>query len=395
MRNPLENDLVLRLFRDRYNALPVARAEGCPLHMLGRPARVLRGDDGARTFYNERVAQRHGAVPAPVRLLLFGPGAVHGLDGAAHRERKQIFFDVIRPESVATLAAAVDEALVARRWRPEVTLFDELVDVYGTCVIRWAGIDVPAAEASRISRELALIVDGFGVGGTAYPRAMLARIRTQRWAMQCIREVRNGGYAAPGTAVRIIADSSLPLLVAATELINVLRPTVAVAYFGAEAAVQLVHSPQWRERLARADAAAARAFQLELRRWYPFAPLLAARTRERMGDLPAGSFLVLDILGTNRDPRFWERPDSFDPSRFLEREPGAFDFVPQGGGFAEQGHRCPGEPIAEALLETTLVRLAQLDYDLGPDADEVRLDRIPSLPRDRVRLLMRQPVSAH
>lgn len=393
----IHDDLVLRLARDRYNALAVARAdagvtEQCPLRMLGRPALAVRGDDGARMFYNEKLVRRHGAVPAPVRLLLFGPGAIHGLDGDRHRERKQIFFRIVTAQSVQALADLVDEALAAKLWHHDVALFDELVDVYGTAVIHWAGIRVSRSQASRISRELALVVDGFGVAGTSYARAALARVRVQKWAVDRIREARSGrSHPAPGSAVQVIASSRLPALVAATELINVLRPTVAVAYFGAQAAVQLAHQPQWRELIGQDSAAHLRAFQLELRRWYPFAPLLAGRTREELGPLPPGSFLVLDILGTNRDPRLWEHPDRFEPARFLEREPGAYDFVPQGGGFVEQGHRCPGGPIAEALLETTLPHLARLDYDLGPDADEVRRDRIPSLPRDRVRLILREP----
>jgi fatty-acid peroxygenase len=380
----LRSDLVARLYRDRYRALDGV-GEECPLRMLGKPALAVRGPEGARLFYDESSVQRHGAVPLPVRLLLFGPGAIHGLDDDAHKDRKDLFFQVVTPDSVARLADEVRRGLP--RWTGDVTLFDELVRVYGTAVLRWAGLDMDDAEAQWVSRELALIVDGFGIGGTGYPRAALARARVQFWAVRQIRRVRASKSAPePGTALQIMAGSGLPDLVAATELVNVLRPTVAVAYFGAPAAAQLASLPEWRTHIASGSQAHRRAFQLEMRRWYPFAPLLAARTRRPVAGLPRGASVILDILGTNRHGAAWPDAESFVPERFLDREPAPFDFVPQGGGDPHRGHRCPGEPIAEALLEVTLEHLAALDYALGPESARVTMDRIPALPPDRVRL---------
>jgi len=182
-------------------------------------------------------------------------------------------------------------------------------------------------------------------------------------------------------------------IVAGTELLNIVRPTVAVAYFGAYAAHALAHHPSWREPLAAGDPDALRAFELEVRRWYPFAPLLTGRLRrghEAAGArFPRRSWMVLDILGTNRDPQRWERPDDFDPARFLQREPTAYDYVPHGGGDPAKGHRCPGEPLAASLVQVTLHRLARLDYTLLEAAPTgvVPLDRIPSLPPDGVTLI--------
>jgi fatty-acid peroxygenase len=179
-------------------------------------------------------------------------------------------------------------------------------------------------------------------------------------------------------------------VVAATELLNIVRPTVAVAYFGAYAAQALAGNPSWRDRLADGDPDALRAFEHEIRRWYPFAPLLTGRLRrtyEAAGvRLRRRSWMVLDILGTNRDPRLWDRPDEFDPSRFLPREPTGYDYVPQGGGDPAHGHRCPGEPLAASILTVTLQRLARLEYVLSEPSRTVPLDRIPSLPPDRLTL---------
>jgi fatty-acid peroxygenase len=406
----VHDELTVRLLRDRYRAVGRMRAaagagDRFAARMLGRQAVVLRGEAGARTFYDPALVRRGGAMPAPVRLVLFGPGAVHGLDGEAHARRKQLLLEVVSADAVDRLTRLVGERLdeAVERWtdRGRVRLFDQLVELYGGAVLEWAGTGTTGARARAVSHDLARIVDGFGVGGTGYPRAVLARVRAQRWALQIVRDARSGARTAPaGSAVAVLAGvprAELPDLAAATELLNVVRPTVAVAYFGAYAAQAVVQRPDWRPDLAAGSAAHLRAFEHELRRYYPFVPLLPGRLRRPWpwegGRLPRRSWLVLDVLGTNRDPARWDEPEELRPERFLGREPTAYDFVPQGGGDPATGHRCPGEPIAIGLLERTLQRLAGLDYELSPEGREVPLDRVPSLPADRVELTGVRPAA--
>jgi hypothetical protein len=89
--------------------------------MLGRPVLIVRGEEGARVFYNpEHVTRR--AAPAPLRLLLFGPGAVHGLNGEPHSRRKQVFLGLIRAETTArrpstSTSCSTRRAPCARRWQ--------------------------------------------------------------------------------------------------------------------------------------------------------------------------------------------------------------------------------------------------------------------------------------
>jgi len=400
----LPQDLALRLAVDRYGALARLRAanggsDWYRTRMLGRPALVVRGEDGVRAFYDTALVRRRGAVPAPVRLTLFGPGAVHGLDDEQHARRKHLFLRMVDISTVARLTEEVverlDEAVEGWTSRGTVRLFDELVDIYGSAVLAWSGTGTVGQEASVVSRDLATIVDGFGVSGAAYPRAIAARLRAERWALTVMRDLRAGRRTAPqGSAAGILAAvprRELPQLAAATELLNVVRPTVAVAYFGAYAAHALDRRPDWRAPLAAGSRAHLRAFELEIRRWYPFVPLLTGRLRQAYQwagqEFPPRAWIVLDVLGTNRDPRLWERPDEFLPERFLHREPTEHDYVPQGGGHPGSGHRCPGEPLAAAIVRATVERLARLHFELAPGAREVPLRRIPSLPSDGVALL--------
>lgn len=396
----LTGDLGYRLWRDGYPALAAerARAGGADTfegRLLGRRTVVTRGRAGAQVFYDTDTIQRRRAIPAPLAELLFGHGAVHGLDGDAHRGRKAMFLDILGDEGVAQLAADIGDGLRTRlaalRGR-EVVLFDELVETYGVAVLRWAGVECAPAEARRVAHRLAAIVDGFGGAGVAYPRGWAARLWWDSWARRVVAEVRNGTRVPPRRSplLRIAAAGELGRQVAAVELGNLARPTVAVAWPATFAALALHEHPQWRTLLRddegdSSDGAAERrtAFGHEVRRHYPFVPALAGRVRRagEIGGVPlrAGDRFILDVLGTDHDPMLWERPDEFLPERFAGVEPDPFALVPQGGGDPRTGHRCPGEPLTVRILAETLRVLAETEYDVvsAPSYDATRIPTLP------------------
>jgi fatty-acid peroxygenase len=280
--------------------------------------------------------------------------------------------------------------------RTPFVLFDELVRVYGTCVLEWAGVHVERGEAAIVAERLALIVDGFGFAPIAYPRACWARWWADRWARRVVTEARNSGRPAdPGTMLEALVTgpgASLPAEVAAVELLNVLRPTVAVAWLGVFAAIELVRAPGRGSVLADPVAREARwHFADEVRRTAPFVPALAGRAQRvvpwRDHRIEAGDMVVLDVPGTNR--RTWEDPDRFRPERFGEHPPGAFQHIPQGGGDPRQGHRCPGEPVAMSLLDRTLQQLAATTFTVS--AGQTDLSRIPPVPGGGVVVVKVEP----
>ena len=96
----------------------------------------------------------------------------------------------------------------------------------------------------------------------------------------------------------------------------------------------------------------------------------------------AGQRVLLDILGTNNDPGEWERPADFDPERFLDLDPTDIEnFVPQGGGSAEAGHRCPGEDITVGLMAVTAAHLAGRDWTAEDAGMSFDLHRMPTRPQ--------------
>ncbi|MFG2998535.1 cytochrome P450 [Streptomyces sp. NPDC048340] len=172
---------------------------------------------------------------------------------------------------------------------------------------------------------------------------------------------------------------------AAVEMLNIIRPAIALAWFGVFAAHALHREPVHRERLLADNGTYARAFAHEVRRFYPFAPFLgalAAHDLEWQGTvLPEGGLVLLDLYGHDHDPELWPQPYHFDPLRFLGREPTADAIIPQGGGDARTGHRCPGEDISVSVLTALVTALARLECEV-PDQDlRIPLRRMPTRPR--------------
>lgn len=377
-----------------------AGAVAVPIRLLGRRAALIGGPEGVRRFYDPRL-RRRGAFPLPVRRVLFGAGTVHGLDDAEHHARKAMFLHVLAEDAVAALGRRAEAlwAVAVRGWAEgdRVVLFDEAVQVLAAAVLPWAGIPVDGREGPVRARQLAAVVDGFASPGPAYLRAVVARARVDRWTRRLVRDVRAGRIGpAPGTALYAAATERdrhgrpLPVRVAATELLNVVRPTIAVAWFAAFAGLALHQHPAWRERIAAGDDAALVAFAQEVRRCYPFVPVLAARARTEQDVLgvrvPRGGFVLLDVHGTDHDPAHWPDPDRFDPDRFLTGTVEGDAFVPQGGGDVATGHRCPGEGVAVTMIAAATRVLARTATTLPPQDLGYDLSRMPTRPRSGVLL---------
>ncbi|MFF5044303.1 cytochrome P450 [Streptomyces nigra] len=406
-------DSSLALLAKGYAWLPDRRARTARslvrARVMGRPTVALRGPEAVRFFYDERHVARRTALPGPVLSTLFGHGAVHTLDGAEHRARKGMFLDLLTGREAVTgvvesVGAAWDEAVPTWCARPSVVLFDEASRVLTRGVCRWAG--VPVDDVDGVARDLVAMVDGFATPGPRHWRARRARSRSEAWLCRLVEDVRAGTAGAPeGSALDVVvrhrdADGRpLDPHTAAVELLNVIRPTAAVAWFVTYAGHALHHRPEVRERLARDDPAYAVAYAHELRRFYPFAPFVGGRATtdlEWEGEpIPAGTLILLDLFGQNHDPDLWSDPYTFDPERFLGRTPRRDELVPQGGGDPAAGHRCPGEDITVALLSVLAPRLARLEYRVPGQDLRIPLNRLPSRVRSGLVLeAVRAPVPA-
>jgi cytochrome P450 len=92
--------------------------------------------------------------------------------------------------------------------------------------------------------------------------------------------------------------------------------------------------------------------------------------------LQKGANVLVSPLVTHADSRVYDRPSEFDPDRWLEGEDRARGaYLPFGAG----AHTCIGEPLARAIMTTTLATLGRrwrlrVDPDAPPPIP--RADRL-------------------
>ncbi|WP_222615301.1 cytochrome P450 [Persicimonas caeni] len=143
--------------------------------------------------------------------------------------------------------------------------------------------------------------------------------------------------------------------------------------------------------LRDADDDALELFAHEVRRFYPFFPFVAAIVRRnftwRGYEFEEGTRTLLDLYGTNRDPRVWDAPDTFRPERFRDWDESPFNFIPQDGGDFLHNHRCAGEWITKELMEAAVDFLVHsIDYEVPAQDLSVDLSRMPAIPASCFRI---------
>jgi fatty-acid peroxygenase len=356
----------------------------------------FRGVAAAQVFYDTNKFSRRKAAPKRIQKTLFGTGGVQGLDGEAHRQRKQAFMSLMTPEHMAQLTDLTRQQWqeAAKTWeqRDQVVLLDAAHEVLCRAVCAWAGVPLAESEVNQRTRDLAAMIDGSGGVGPRYWQARWSRQQSEKWIETILDKIRAHELDVPeNSAASVFAwyrDPDGNLLnkhVAAVELINVLRPTVAIARYITFVALALHDHPDCKQKL-KDDADYAELFTQEVRRFYPFFPAAVARVRHsfewQQYHFPEGVRVLLDLYGTDRDPQVWEDADKFRPERFRQWNESSFNFIPQGGGDHYINHRCAGEWITIRLMEMTLNFLVNsIDYDVPEQDLDVSLSRFPTMPK--------------
>lgn len=357
----------------------------------------MRGPEAARLFYGAPGLTRKGSMPQTVLRLLQDKGSVQQLDGEAHRHRKALFVRMLMQEDdVAALNAHFRDLWRSElpRWQDagRIVLFDEVNRLLTRAICGWAGVPLPNGKISGMVRSLADMVENAGHMRAGTVKALVRRSRTERYLEGIVGEVRAGRIDVPEgsplariAAHRELGGKPLDAAVAAVELMNVLRPTVAIGRFIVFAALELHRNSFWFRLFQSGDDKAMEEFVEEVRRTAPFFPFVGAVAKEEIewqGHVIAkGQWLLLDLYGTTHDARLFPRPQDFWPQRRLSWRQQDYSFIPQGAGETESTHRCPGEQITVAIVkEAARLLSTEMSYDVPEQDFTVRKNRIPALP---------------
>ncbi len=81
--------------RRRWGDGPTPSDRAVELRLLGQRAVLVGGAEAVRWFYDGASFRRRDAIPRPLANTLFGKGAIHTHDGAAHSKRKAMFLGLL------------------------------------------------------------------------------------------------------------------------------------------------------------------------------------------------------------------------------------------------------------------------------------------------------------
>lgn len=359
----------------------------------------MTGKDAAQLFVDENLFQRKSAPQEPMAATLLGKGGVQGLDGEAHLHRKRLFMSLTGHENVIMLQQMLREELdfFSEGWTKEneIILYEEFQKILSRVAFRWMGLEIPESDFAEKTKELSSLFDS----GTSLRKHFFARFsrkKNEKWLSEIISEIRAGKHPhMEGKPISIIANyrdldgNFLPLRIAAVEVLNFLRPMIAVSVYFVFALHALHLHPASRQRIKLMEAGFLDNFVNEVRRFYPFFPALTARVKQdfkwgRM-QFKKGVRVMLDIYGTNHDPSVFERPYEFNPDRFKDLSLSPFNFIPQGAGDHMMDHRCPGEIFTIELMRTTIEYfMFDLAFEVPRQELQIQMDRLPALPKSHL-----------
>ncbi|RNF38710.1 cytochrome P450 [Planococcus salinus] len=396
-----ELDSTLSLINEGFDFLPSRRKELksdiFETRLLGQKAVCIAGEKAAAVFYDNKYFKRKGAAPKPLKKTLFGEGGVHVRDGEDHHHQKRMFLSMMTPERLEEVKRMAIQELDAKvdQWetQDEVILLDELEEVLSRAVMHWAGLPFKESDVKQRTQELVAMVDSFGGSVNRLKEGAKARKSHEEWLEGIIKEIRSGVYNPPPyTAAYIVAHQKTPegklldLHTAAVDLNNAYRPMIATAYLIVFGAMALHQYPETKAKMQADEDNYSHMFAQEVRRYYPFAPAMAAKVKKDFVwhgyHFKKNMLVILDLYGTNRHPDSWDRPEEFVPERFQNWKGSPFSFIPQGGGDHHMGHRCAGEWMTVMVMQSFFKYLATNIRYTVPDQDlTYDMARMPTMPK--------------
>jgi cytochrome P450 len=368
------------------------------MRMPGRRLVVACGAEAAKQVL-QTCAEDYGRVPAGRRVL--GPIVGRGLlvsEGEAWRRQRRAMAPAFTPRTLPMMAGHVMQVADAAVARLEASAGApvDLLEAMQRLSLDIAATTMFSLEASDFGPQLRAMITRYMTAlGRPAPedfllpawaptplalRRVLFRRRWRRLMDEIVarrrRDPRSGqprdlfdlmAEAHGEGADDLLVDEVATMLVAGHE-------TTALTLFWA--LLLLAQSPAWRravmeeaqgldlspERAAEALPRLARAravVQETLRLYSPAfmtARLSSRPTRICGEEVSAGALVLVPFWLMHRDPRRWERPDVFDPGRFLSgAEPDRFSYLPFGLG----PHVCIGAQLAMTEAVLVIARLAQ------------------------------------
>jgi len=370
--------------------------------LLGKKAICMGGEEAAELFYDTEKFERKNAFPKRVLDTLLGRNSVLSLDGEAHKRRKGMFMSIMTPNELRRLMDITKQEWnnTIEQWttqKKQIVLYDEARVMLTKVACEWAGVPISNddKELKEKAKLLSTLFESPASLGFSFLKGKEARNKAESWIVELVTQVRDKKITPEeNTALyqfsfhRDLDGNLLPSPTVAVEILNILRPLVAISIYICYVALALHQHPDEIEKVKRNDDYA-KMFIQEVRRYYPFFPVIPGIVKKDFTwkdyDFKKGTLTMLDIYGTNHDPKIWNNPDLFQPSRFMNWDSNPFSFIPQGGGDHYLGHRCAGEWITIDVMKIALDVFANhITYELPKQDLSYSFANMPSMPKSKI-----------
>lgn len=260
--------------------------------------------------------------------------------------------DLMSKERIEVWAELVEKYLHAAAivWQTEesINFYEESSKkVLIRAVCDWAGVSLPEEDVDKRTWQL---VEAFEspLAVNKYIEGRINRRSAESWIKEMVEQVREGNLKSKEeTALyqmswhKELDNKLMDLETAAVEVLNILRPSVAISIYFTFTALSLHQYPEVKEKFHGDHSHYLHMFIQEIRRYYPLFPFNAGITRKDFVwqdyQFEKDTRVVFDFYGTNHDYRIWDNPDKFDPERFFDWQSSPSDevqmkLIAQGGG---------------------------------------------------------------
>ena len=370
--------------------------------VLGEKTICLTGKEAAELFYDNAKFRRSGAAPKHVQKTLFGENGVQALDGEEHQHRKAMFMALMTSDALNEIAELTKKHLeaFAAQWETQekIIVYEEAKKILTHVACEWTGVPLEDEEVDERTNQLADMFESAASIGPEYWKGRRSRNAGEEWMEELIQKVRDGEMNPPPHRAlnqfsnhRDLNGELLDKQIVAVELLNLLRPIVAISVYMSFTVLAMIEYPDQVPSLKSGNEKDRQHFIQEVRRYYPFFPFAGARVKEDFTwegyKFEEGTLTLLDLYGTNHHPDLWDDPKKFDPARFESWQGSPFDFIPQGGGEFDFGHRCAGEWLTlDVLKETLSYFVNELTFEVPEQDLSYSMSEMPSLPKSGVQL---------
>ena len=384
----------------------------------GKKVYILRGQNGARLFYDSRKIKRAGALPKYILDTIFGNG-IHNMDNSHHLYRKELYREIMSHELLDRFVRIHSNLYITymSKWRRsnKFVLYEEMQTLLAHTSHKWVGLfNFSNMSFEEIGNHYMRMIDAVGAympfpfHNNAVSKGKSSRKIIEKEISSQVALHRNSVKKfETGTPAAILADSDLSIHDVTVEIINLTRPCVAVAKFVAFAghaafkhSFLVPHGPKTNvngngngngiNKEALDSWKQGDNFVNEVRRLYPFVPFLGGITKTDMlvdgMQVKKDSMMILDIHSVNMDSGVFVNPFEFIPDRFNTVKVTDYNYVPQGGGQVWNSHRCPGEQITVIILKLAVYHMfTKEDFTILSDQDfTIDKRRMPTIPKDGI-----------